>query len=90
MTMTRRGLLGAGLAAAPLVLVPGMALARADTTKRFVMIILRGAMDGLNVVAPVGDPAYKPALVETGKMFDAGEVSDTKVSAGRRAAEGHL
>jgi len=94
MNMTRRGLLGAGLAAAPLMLVPGIALARAKTDKRFVMIILRGAMDGLNVVAPVGDPGYKaargglaidapatigglfalhPALVETGKMFGAGE-----------------
>lgn len=61
MNVTRRGLLGAGLAAAPLMLVPGIALARAETTKRFVMIILRGAMDGLNVVAPVGDPGYAAA-----------------------------
>ncbi len=61
MNLTRRGLLATSLAAAPLMIVPGLALARAETDKRFVMIILRGAMDGINVVAPVGDPAYAPA-----------------------------
>jgi uncharacterized protein (DUF1501 family) len=37
---------------------PGLALAAAATDKRFVFIILRGAMDGLSAVMPVGDPAY--------------------------------
>ena len=61
MHATRRQLLTGALAAAPLILVPHLALARAETDRRFVMIILRGAMDGLSVVAPVGDPAYAPA-----------------------------
>ena len=37
---------------------PGLALAAAATDKRFVFIILRGAMDGISAVMPVGDPAY--------------------------------
>ena len=61
MHATRRQLLTGALAAAPLILVPHLALARAETDRRLVMIILRGAMDGLSVVAPVGDPAYAPA-----------------------------
>jgi uncharacterized protein (DUF1501 family) len=61
MHVTRRSLLATGLAAAPLLAIPGLAIARAETDRRFVMIVLRGAMDGLNVVAPVGDVAYAPA-----------------------------
>ena len=38
--------------------LPRAVLAGAPTDKRFVLIILRGAMDGLNVVPPYGDPAY--------------------------------
>ncbi len=37
---------------------PRAVLADAPTDKRFVLIILRGAMDGLSVVPPYGDPAY--------------------------------
>jgi uncharacterized protein (DUF1501 family) len=43
------------------LLSPGLALAAAPTDRRFVFIILRGAMDGVATVMPVGDPAY-PAL----------------------------
>jgi uncharacterized protein (DUF1501 family) len=47
------------LAAAGAVLAtPRLALAAAATDRRFVFIILRGAMDGLAAVMPVGDPAY--------------------------------
>ncbi len=54
----RRRFLGhAGLAGAAL-LTPGLALAAASGERRFVLIILRGAMDGLSTVMPVGDPAY--------------------------------
>ncbi len=53
--MDRRSFLGtAGLAAASL-LTPSLALAAAPTERRFVFIILRGAMDGLATVIPVGD-----------------------------------
>jgi uncharacterized protein (DUF1501 family) len=56
----RRFLLGA--AATPLLLAaPGLALAAAPGDKRFVFIVLRGAMDGLHAVVPFGDPDYAAA-----------------------------
>ncbi len=48
--------LGCSLAASPLM--TPLALAAAPGDKRLVVIILRGAMDGLDVVRPVGDAAY--------------------------------
>lgn len=36
-----------------------LALAAAPTDKRFVVVILRGAMDGLTVVPPYGDPGLR-------------------------------
>ena len=60
--LTRRALLataGCSLAASPL-LTP-MAFAAAPWENRLVVIILRGAMDGLDVVRPVGDPGYAAA-----------------------------
>lgn len=58
---TRRGFL-IGAAATPLVIAaPGLALAALDGDKRFVFIVLRGAMDGLHAVIPVGDRDYAGA-----------------------------
>ena len=58
MTILRRQFLArAGLAAAVLV-TPRLALAAAPTERRLVFIILRGAMDGIAFVAPVGDPNH--------------------------------
>lgn len=37
---------------------PRLAFAKAETDKRFVFIIQRGAADGLGTIAPVGDPAF--------------------------------
>ena len=55
----RRSILGAGVAGAVFAaLSPRMAFAKAETDKRFVFIIQRGAADGLGIVAPVGDPAF--------------------------------
>ncbi|MES2020619.1 MAG: DUF1501 domain-containing protein [Pseudomonadota bacterium] len=55
----RRSFIGASAAGAlALALSPRMAFAKADTDKRFVFIIQRGAADGLGIVAPVGDPAF--------------------------------
>lgn len=37
---------------------PQVLLANAETDRRFVFIVLRGGMDGLEVVMPTGDPAW--------------------------------
>jgi uncharacterized protein (DUF1501 family) len=62
MQLTRRSaLLGLG-SAVSLSGVAGrasLALAAAPTEQRFVVVILRGAMDGLSVVVPYGDPALR-------------------------------
>jgi uncharacterized protein (DUF1501 family) len=56
--LTRRRLLA--LSAAGVVFAPGigLALANAPTDARFVMVILRGAMDGLAAVPPYADKDY--------------------------------
>ncbi len=57
---SRRFFLSAGGATAALATLgfPPMAFARANTSRRFVFIIQRGAADGLHIVAPTGDPAF--------------------------------
>lgn len=65
--LTRRGFLASAccLAAAPLFTPLSVAAMPGDN--RFVAIILRGAMDGLDLVQPVGDKAFaglRPKLVE--------------------------
>jgi len=58
--LTRRFFLASGGAAASLASLgfPRMAFARANTQRRFVFIIQRGAADGLAIAAPTGDPAF--------------------------------
>ncbi|HEY0106588.1 MAG TPA: DUF1501 domain-containing protein [Rhizomicrobium sp.] len=51
-------LIGSGLAVAGL---PRATLAAADTDKRLVVVILRGAMDGLSAVPATGDPDFERA-----------------------------
>jgi uncharacterized protein (DUF1501 family) len=61
--LIRTGLVGCSLAADPFV--TPIALAAAPWDGRLVVIILRGAMDGLDVVRPWGDPdfaALRPTL----------------------------
>ena len=63
--LIRSAALGCSAAASPL-LTP-MTLASAPGDARFVVIILRGAMDGLEVVRPAGDPLYqryRPSLAD--------------------------
>ena len=63
MRPTRRGLL---LGAAASMAGSLVAIRAAETDSRFVLIFLRGAMDGLNVVVPYGDrnlAALRPALM---------------------------
>lgn len=54
--LARTGLIGCSLAASPLLTPVSFAAAPWDT--RLVVIILRGGMDGLDVVQPYGDPAF--------------------------------
>jgi uncharacterized protein (DUF1501 family) len=53
--LTRRGAL-LGLAGAVSFGPAALAMAPAATTKRFVVVLLRGALDGLSAVVPYGDP----------------------------------
>jgi uncharacterized protein (DUF1501 family) len=58
----RRSFIGTGaIGALALALSPRMAFAKAETDKRFIFIIQRGAADGMGIVAPVGDPAFAGA-----------------------------
>ncbi len=53
----RRFLTAAGLGCAAMTL-PTLSFATASTEKRLVLVILRGAMDGLALAAPYADPDY--------------------------------
>ena len=60
MTLTRRHVLGGlATAAATSLLSPRLLLAKAPMSQRFILIILRGALDGLAAVPPYGDPDYR-------------------------------
>lgn len=54
--LARAGMIGCSLAASPLV--TPMALARAPWEGRLIVILLRGGLDGLDAVRPLGDPAF--------------------------------
>ncbi|WJR66766.1 DUF1501 domain-containing protein [Neorhizobium sp. CSC1952] len=70
--LSRRGFLaGACCAAAAPVLTP-VTFAAMPGDNRFVTIILRGAMDGLDLVQPYGDPAYAALRPRLGLTPDAG------------------
>lgn len=58
--LSRRSFIAAGSATSAFAAlgVPTMAFARANTERRFVFIIQRGAADGLHIVAPTGDPVF--------------------------------
>lgn len=60
MTLTRRTALAAGFAT---LTIPSLAFG-VTSQKRLVVIVLRGGMDGLAAVAPVGDPAYRSARAD--------------------------
>lgn len=56
--ISRRTVLQLGCSAAASPLFTPMVCAAAPGENRFIAIILRGAMDGLDVVQPFGDPAF--------------------------------
>ena len=77
---SRRGFL-AGSAATLSFGGPSLRVRAAETDSRFVLIILRGAMDGLNVVVPYGDPnlaVWRPglALPEPGQPNGLSDLGD--------------
>ena len=57
--MKRRDLLKSMLAAALWQSAPRAAFATASVEARFVLVVLRGAVDGLALAAPWGDPNYR-------------------------------
>jgi uncharacterized protein (DUF1501 family) len=59
MPITRRGLMGAGLSFFAWTHMPRVASAAGTRDPRFLTVILRGALDGLSAVAPLGDPDYQ-------------------------------
>jgi uncharacterized protein (DUF1501 family) len=59
MTPSRRAVLGAAGALFAASFVPKFAYAAAGSRDpRFLLVVLRGALDGLSAVPPIGDPAY--------------------------------
>jgi uncharacterized protein (DUF1501 family) len=72
LALSRRAfLIGCSLAASPL-LTP-VTFAAAPGANRLVVIVLRGAMDGLDVLRPMGDRAYRqmrPTLATEGPALD--------------------
>ncbi|KMW59581.1 hypothetical protein AIOL_004563 [Candidatus Rhodobacter oscarellae] len=69
MDISRRGLLLGACSAAAHPLMTSVTLAAAPTDARLIVIVLRGGMDGLDVVRPVGDPLYqryRPTLAQPG------------------------
>ena len=68
-THTRRRFMAGSLLAAACTAMPRLLLAAADTARRFVFIIQRGAADGLATIMPTGDPdlpRLRAALVAEG------------------------
>ncbi|MBK8375380.1 MAG: DUF1501 domain-containing protein [Sphingomonadales bacterium] len=59
--INRRKLILSGLAGAGTLLAPRIAFAAAETDRRFIFIIQRGAADGLAILSPTGDPAFAAA-----------------------------
>ena len=56
---SRRAVLGAAGSLFAWNFMPPFAHAAGGRDPRFVVIILRGALDGLTAVPPIGDPSYK-------------------------------
>ena len=58
-TMQRREFLRSSLIASAAAFIPRFSVAHAETDSRLVLVILRGAMDGLAAVVPYGDENYE-------------------------------
>ena len=94
--MNRRDFLRYTAISGAIFALPSISFASANTDRRFIFIIQRGAADGLNTVIPYADPAYAklrgalaidialsskldgmfalhPSLIETAKLYSAGQ-----------------
>ena len=94
--MNRRDFLRYAATSGAMLALPNISFAAANTDRRFIFIIQRGAADGLNTVIPYADPAYAklrgalaidvaqaakldgmfalhPSLIETAKLYTAGQ-----------------
>src|SRR5687767_1423362 len=58
MPLTRRSFLRCATCSAAAATLPRLALAHADTDARLVLVVLRGALDGLAAVPAYGDSHY--------------------------------
>lgn len=58
-SLSRRAVLGTSGALFAWAFLPRLAFAAGGRDARFCCIVLRGALDGLATVAPIGDPAYR-------------------------------
>lgn len=59
--MDRRTMLAGSAALSAAVLGPKIAFARAEGDKRLLLLVMRGATDGLALAAPLADPAFRSA-----------------------------
>jgi len=62
--VSRRDILRASGAGVISSVLPSVAFATANTDARFILVILRGAVDGLAIAAPYGDGSYEKARGE--------------------------
>ena len=86
--ITRRTLIGSGLAVLGTATLPHISFARGGTGKRrFIFIIQRGAADGLHSVAPVSDPGLRTARAALVDAVLAGECQNPSLVAGILALE---
>ena len=79
MILTRRTLLSRAALAGVVALTPRLAFAAGPSDARFVFVILRGAMDGMTAVMPVGDPHY--ASLRGALAHPPGEAQPVKLDA---------
>lgn len=70
--LSRRGFLAGACCAAAAPIVTPVSFAAMPGDNRFVTIILRGAMDGLDLVQPYGDPAFAALRPKLGLRPDTG------------------
>lgn len=70
-SLSRRGLIAGMGASGAALLAPRLAFAAgADTDRRLLFIIQRGAADGLSTLAPLGDPAFAGVRGQLAKGYD--------------------